>query len=384
MKIGILTQPLRANYGGLLQNYALQQTLLRLGHTPITLDQKMRELPRWHILLGRLKGWVVYIIDPQRNKKPQYYLSQEEDKKIRKYCIYFIEKYISHTEPCSGSLYFLNLSQVNNLEGFVVGSDQCWRPCYNMYIADMFLGFCKDLKVKKRIAYAVSFGSDNWEFSKDQTEVCLQLAKLFDLITVREDSGIGLCKDYLGVDAKHVLDPTMLLCREDYIALIKENHEPVSDGKLFNYILDPTDALTLFVRKISTETGYKSFQVLPKCNEDHRKRKDVKHRIEDCVYPSPITWLRAFMDAEMTIVDSFHGTVFSIIFNKPFWVIGNKKRGLSRFYSILHMFNLEDRMLSENQLNQINYMKPIDWDNVNRILKIKKLESLAILKNSLE
>ena len=64
MKIGILTQPLQLNYGGLLQNYALQQTLIRLGHNPITIDQKGRKRPLWYKFLGRIKAWSMYYLNP--------------------------------------------------------------------------------------------------------------------------------------------------------------------------------------------------------------------------------------------------------------------------------------------------------------------------------
>ena len=78
------------------------------------------------------------------------------------------------------------------------------------------------------------------------------------------------------------------------------------------------------------------------------------------------------MDAEMTIVDSFHGMVFSIIFNKPFWAIGNVSRGMSRFTSLLRMFHLEDRLLETDHLDNVDFSKPIDWIMINGILEEKR------------
>ena len=385
MRIGILTQPLQTNYGGLIQNYALQKALRNLGHNPITLDQKELKLPAWYRFLGGLKEYVLCVFSPKHFQKPKYTLSADEERIIRKNCNSFVEKYISHSRKCAGSKDFLEEAKRLGIEGFVVGSDQCWRPCYNMYIGDMFLSFCKDDKaIKKRVAYAASFGSDTWEFSEKETISCSHLVRMFDAITVREDSAVGLCKQYLKVDATHVVDPTLLLTKNDYISLIKENEEPISTGELFNYVLDPSTEMSFFISKVEKETGYKSFQVLPKCNADHLKKKDVKHHIEDCIYPSPIAWLRAFMDARMTIVDSFHGTVFSIIFNKPFWVLGNKERGLSRFVSLLSMFGLEDRLITANDFDKIDIKKGIDWSRVNSVLEAKRYESLNILKHNLE
>ena len=101
------------------------------------------------------------------------------------------------------------------------------------------------------------------------------------------------------------------------------------------------------------------------------------------MYPGVTAWLRAFMDAEMTIVDSFHGMVFSILFNKPFWVIGNVSRGMSRFTSLLKFLHLEDRLIDADNLEKIDIYKPIDWKAVNTILETKRSECISLLLNEL-
>ena len=267
-------------------------------------------------------------------------------------------------------------------DAYVVGSDQCWRPRYNAFLTFMFLDFAKEEK-PKRIAYAASFGTDQWEFTQEMTSICAPLAQKFDFVSVREDSGVNLCKEHLGVNAVHVLDPTLLLTKEDYTHLIKAENEPQSKGTLFNYILDPDAAKSAFINKVENDKGLTTFQVLPKCQAETRTKQDVKNRIEDCVFPGVTTWLRAFMDAEMTIVDSFHGMVFSIIFNKPFWVIGNANRGMSRFTSLLKVFHLEDRLLDANQLQEVDINRPIDWSSVNAILEQKRNECKKLLLSQL-
>ena len=372
MKIGILTQPLQNNYGGLLQNYALQQVLKAMGHNPITLDHKSREFPAWHRLLGHTKGVMLHILSPSKNPKPKYVPTNEELNIIEANTRNFIERSIIRTKKCLGGEDFKKEVVDRGIEALVVGSDQCWRPAYNDYLEDMYLQFAENLSVKKRMSYAASFGTDEWEYTKEMTKVCSSLAKIFDLITVREKSGITLCKERLGVDAVHVLDPTMMLAKEHYVAMIEEYGENESEGNLFNYILDPTSAKIVFVEKVAKKKDLTSFQVLPVYNEDHRTKENVKYEIEKCIYPSPVKWLRAFMDAEMTIVDSFHGMVFSIIFNKPFWVIGNLERGMSRFNSLLSDFGLSERLISEKDLSEIDFLKPIDWGGVNKILDSKR------------
>ncbi len=381
MKIGILTQPLHANYGGLLQNYALQQTLIRAGHEVETID--------WengggvHEKLYRIKMNVMHEFFPAKYPRLTYKPDVAERLVIQRNTNHFINTYIRHTKPIRSQREFVEQAKRGAYDAFVVGSDQCWRPCYNAFLTAMFLDFVQDKQVK-RIAYAASLGTDNWEFTPQQTMACAPLAKKFDLITVREDSGVSLCKDRLGVEAVHVLDPTMLLTKEDYINLIETEKEPQSAGTLFNYILDPDVKKSAFIQQVAESVGMDVFQVLPKYQAETRTKDDIKKHIEDCVFPQVSTWLRAFMDAEMTIVDSFHGMVFSIIFNKPFWVIGNEHRGMSRFSSLLKMFRLEDRLLDADKLDAVEYQKPIDWGAVNNLLEEKRRDSKMLLLNELK
>ncbi len=380
MKIGILTQPLHSNYGGLLQNYALQQTLVRAGHEVETIDWGGGS--GFRAMLYRMKVQVLHTLLPNRYPLLKYMPNDKEKSIIQRNTHHFINTYINHTETIHSYEGFVSQAAKGKYDAYVVGSDQCWRPCYNAFLPSMFLDFVQDKQVK-RIAYAASLGTDKWEFTPQQTAVCVPLAKKFDMVSVREDSGVKLCKENLGVDAVHVLDPTMLLTKEDYIQLIEKEKEPKSDGTLFNYILDPDAKKSAFIQKVAKAKGLKAFQVLPKCQAEIRTKEDVKKRIEDCVFPGVTTWLRAFMDAEMTIVDSFHGMVFSIIFNKPFWAIGNVSRGMSRFTSLLKMFHLEDRLLDADNLDDVDFSKPINWTMVNGILEEKRRECKSLLHKTL-
>lgn len=98
-------------------------------------------------------------------------------------------------------------------------------------IENAYLDFAKEWKIK-RIAYAASFGTEEWEYTGEQTNNCAALLKKFNAVSVRESSGVQLCSDNFGVKAEHVLDPTMLLCKEDYIKLFKDYNTAQSDGNL--------------------------------------------------------------------------------------------------------------------------------------------------------
>lgn len=379
MKIGIITQPLAVNYGGLLQNYALQQTLLRLGHEVYTINRN--NLPR--------------IFSAPCTARIKYYIKQHikwllgrpasplrgEYLEISKYCRRFLYDNIITTKMFRNQAELLKIVNSYNFDAYVVGSDQVWRPCYSENIYNGFLDFCQDVKGVKRIAYAASFGVDEWEFSEEQTQECKRLVKLFDAVSVREDSGVHLCEDYFDVDALHVLDPTLLLEQEDYIKLAEEMKDPISSGELFCYILDNNQEIGNAIQNISSKLSLKAFEVKAKKNNYNMRKWGEK--ISDYVIPSPTKWLRAFMDAKMVFTDSFHGCVFSIIFNKPFWVIGNEGRGNARFDSLLKLFNLEGRRVDINSVENINLDTPIDWDKVNRIKIEWQIRSLNFLRENL-
>ena len=378
MRIGILTQPLHNNYGGIMQNYALQQVLIQMRIEPVTIDHNSKIPVWWKRIL--YKGYYYYwlLLHPSLIKNQKYQLSDKENAIISKKTSNFIKKYINKTEPFKNEKELQKIIHEGDYDGYVVGSDQCWRPTYSGgFLKEMFLSFA-DNNVK-RVAYAASFGTDKWEFTPEMTAVCAKLAQKFDCITVREKSGVDLCRDYLGVNAIHVLDPTMLLSKEDYMFLVEKEQEPVSPGDLFYYILDPSAEKLNFIQKIAKAENIIPFTVLPRFQAENRKRRDVKKHIEDCVYPSVTSWLRGFMDAKIVVVDSFHGAVFSIIFNKPFWVISNTKRGNARFTSLLEMFQLDHRLVDSSELSQLDYSQAINWDVVNDILNMNKISSKQVL-----
>ncbi|MBN2903995.1 MAG: polysaccharide pyruvyl transferase family protein, partial [Enterococcus sp.] len=207
MKIGILTQHFLLNYGGIIQNFALQQVLLKLGHEPLTFEHDTcYSRTRWllrtakQILKTRsLKGLPVYPIYQGRvgNKN-------------------FIKFVLKNIRSVTVKDFTPGLTQIYGLDAYVVGSDQVWRPAFNLgpRLVNMFLDFAGD-DVKK-ISYAASFGCKEWEYTEEQELQCGKLAKRFDAISVREASGVDLCKEHFGVDATLVLDPTLLLDKEDY------------------------------------------------------------------------------------------------------------------------------------------------------------------------
>lgn len=374
MKVGIITQPLRNNYGGLLQNYALQQVLKKLGHEVITLDQKEPPVPQLRIIASYIKTFILKVLGKGAGRR---YAFHKEIAYIRKHTRYFVDKYINHTPAMYKTEDFRSFCISNNIDVLIAGSDQVWRPRYNYNIYRSFFDFAAGLDIK-RYAYSASFGVDCWEFTEEQTLKCKELLQQFEAISVRERSGADLCEKYFNRKAEHVLDPTMLLDKEDYEYLVNKEKEPVSPGNLFTYILDESEEKAVIIGKVAKLLKLKPFTAMPK----HRINGETVKQIENCVYPPVTRWLRAFMDAEFVICDSFHGAVFSIIFNKPFWVIGNKERGLARFESLLSLYGLQERLINSDCM-PIDFKAPIDWSHVNAIKKEWQEKSMNFLKTNL-
>ena len=357
MKIGVITLPLFTNYGGILQAYALQHALKQMGHEVETTQFPWNlERPFWKEPLRHTKHFIL---------RHAFQKDVNLDFKRKKL---FVEEHI-----CLRRLKHYSEIQEGEYEALIVGSDQIWRPQYLAEpIEDAFLAFAKNWKGVKRIAYAVSFGTDRWEFSPRETLHCRELIKLFDAVSVREVSAIELCKQYLQREACQVLDPTMLLTAKDYIDLLDGKNLQTSRGDLLTYILDENEEKRHVVNKLSIAWGYKPFLA----NSGYVSRKDLL--AGEMQYPME-QWLKGFLDAKFVITDSFHGTVFSILFGKPFIVLGNEERGLTRLKSLLGLLGLDKHLVLQDACldNRNNYN--LDIPSIHQKLEALRAESLSFL-----
>lgn len=334
MKIAILTQPLHINYGGNLQNFALQKVLKDMGHEPVTIDRHHSNKFRAIFRLGYFKRLALhYLKGMPRPLWKSYFASKQEQAYIEQDVTDFIHTHINKTPRLYSDDAVKGAFKQQIFDAVIVGSDQCWRSTYSPNIYTYYLDFLEGNKAIKKIAYAASFGTDEWEYSQEQTARCQQLIKQFDLITVREKSAINLVLENFDKEAALVLDPTLLLSKEDYMELFEGKKLPNNKG-IYTYILDNNDWKTQVVETAKTTLG------LPQFSNQHSE-----HNINSQKIPSIEGWIKGFLDADFVITDSFHGTVFSIIFNKPFISLVNIGRGASRFESLLSELELLQRLI---------------------------------------
>ncbi len=350
MKIGILTLHYSHNYGAVLQCFALCKTLKNMGLCPMLID---RQLNRKTSKLSFLQKLLHFF-------RPYPFFE-------------FKKKYLKPiTREINNDIDMLTLA--SEFDAVIVGSDQVWRKEYTDVGYNYFLDFVDD-KTKK-IAYAASFGKDNWQYDEDWTSSIKKLLIRFSNISVREFSGIQICqKDLDCKNVEFVLDPTLLLDAQEYKSCfsVKNNNKDV----IASYILDNTDSSNLLKKLVSKETNLLVLDLLENSSKGKR------------VFKKKITvnqWINSIANSKLILTDSYHGMLFSIIFNKQFIVLSNNNRGKDRFTSILKLIGLENRILSNNfSESDIHNLliEPIDYNEVNIILEKKRTFSLNFLEKAL-
>lgn len=358
MKIAILTLPLDSNYGGNLQAYALYTTLIKMGNHVELINYRHPNLSDFRKILSTIKQKIIY-------QRDIFYFFEKEMFIINKNHEKFINLYINRSDPIYSTEKLIEYFNIKEFDSVIVGSDQVWRFEYPPKIEDYFLEFLERNEGIKKISYAASFGIDRWNYTDHITQRVKKLVQKFNYISVREASGVKLCKNKLCVNATHVVDPTLLLKREDYLKLIDltNNH---NRGNILTYILDDTSFKEEITSRVKDYLNKDIFNVQP---ERKSKKTLIDRQLQPYIYPSIEDWIKSFYEASFIVTDSFHGTVFAIIFNKPFISIVNKERGASRFESLLGILGLVDRMIDENTIitNDL-FENGIDYNKVNSLL----------------
>ena len=271
----------------------------------------------------------------------------------------------------------------NNFSAFVLGSDQMWN--YNLsrpYGQSYFFDFVADDKVK--IAYATSFGKDKYIGPEDEKIRTDRNLHRFDGISVRDDFSQRICKDEFGISAELLSDPVFLCPVEKYNELIAEASDFKVEGDyIFAYILDPNEKIGASIQKIAEETQKKVIVVFNESGDKESFKERLKISSELVSYeldPTVNEWLYLYKNSQYVLTDSFHGTCFSIIFQKPFVVMKNVGRGGARFPFLLGELGLLDRMIEKpedfvSKFNEAGFNVNIDYTSVNEVILEKRKEN---------
>lgn len=369
MKASIMTLALSNNYGAVLQTYALAKKTQDFGVDTVVYkynDTRRRTYgvpvykkiisTAWHYAQDAFSLW---------QKRRGFNL-------FRRSFIPFTDKHYKNNEQLK--------SAPQDFDVFISGSDQIWNPDIFLYDTSYFFDFIPDNC--KRISYASSFGKST--FNEQYKEKCGELLSKYSNISVREESGIEIVKELCGKDAECVLDPTLLLVADEWNVIADSAKDKAKNFKGILCYVMPGDekvvsSIVKIAEKLKEQTG------LPILYIGIKEYDIFKFGVKNCdIFVSPMDFVVYFKNAEYVVTNSFHGTAFSLIYNKRFYVPINDelKKGKAlheRVLSITKKLGAENALVPTSNIE----LKELDLENIQNNLKIEREKSLKYLKDSL-
>lgn len=328
------------NYGNRLQNYALQEVLKELGANVTT---------------NRVEKSII-------NRKFKETIKRLRNRTTADLFSIFDNKNIHFRYTHSDAIYD------EKIDFYIAGSDQIWNPYFAFNSDREFLVFAPS---SKRIAYSASIGIS--EVPIEFQNRFKNNLKDFKCISVRENAAERIINDIIGINAKVVLDPTMLLTKKQWDIICKQSHIQLNRPFVVKYFLGHrSNIIDNKINEFAARHGYEIVDITSKA----------------CQYTvGPAEFLYLLNNSMFNFVDSFHGTVFSIVFNKPFYTFSRPEESgfgnmNSRFDTIFSKFALSDRYIEDFNIFIPNFN--IDYNYVNVILDEERSKSIDFLKEAME
>ncbi|MBQ7461631.1 MAG: polysaccharide pyruvyl transferase family protein [Bacteroidaceae bacterium] len=376
MRIAVITFfQSQTNYGQLLQAFALQQILMRMGHFPYIIRYGFHEnLP------------IVLTMDvPQKDNGKllgeHQWQETEKGTAADRFFDKFREKHLNLSKNAYNNLRELQIvSPIADC--YLVGSDQVWAQLLS-YEGNrtFFLDFGPDDIL--RIAYAPSFSLS--AYPEELNDVLSQNLERFQAISVREKTGVDICRK-AGKEAKWVVDPTMLLSGDDYRLLGEESQTEL----LANYML---------VYHVNVERkDFTCWNAFKQYNAEHGIRAVAVHAngenqldvefLEDAkyLYPTIQDWIRLIDGSQYVLTTSFHGMIFAILLHKPFFVLLRPESmfaGNDRILTILSELGLENFIVTDSMNFNEAMQRSICWEEVDKKLSVLRSSSITFLEEAL-
>nr|SFZ89083.1 conserved hypothetical protein [Loigolactobacillus rennini] len=348
-KIGILTLQGNFNYGNRLQNYALEQVVLSLNYDVDTLV-----LPEKKKI--RLKKTILKLMYHFSKRKKQYLKMLKAKTPI---LTPFTKAYLHSRQ--------FDKANLKSYTAFFVGSDQVWNPSYTGNDTRYFLDFAPR---KKRFAYAASFGVSNIpaQFHSNYRKYLNDMHK----ISVREEQGINIINSLSDAKAELIADPTLLLSQKKWNELANKVDIKFTGNYVLIYTLSSLSPDKY--SKIKEYAESKNAKIITILGDEYNP---------DYWIPSPFEFLYAIKNATSVFTDSFHCTVFSIIFNTPF-IIFNRSNGemISRIDTLLAYFGFQRNKFS-TQTNINDVLSKTSFTGVAKVLAKEKAKGYVFIQDCL-
>ena len=365
MKVEIITLHRITNFGSMLQTYATQSSVEKLGHkveiidfVPEGMSFKRANWPQnqtavWKKLIKLLPLLIVNLIE---------FIDVNR----------FLRKYI-HISPKRYHCYQEIMADIPVADAYLSGSDQVWNTQNNNPPEDLkayYLGFAPE--GKKRIAYAGSFGKNT--FTEEEERIIKEYIVKYDYVSVREDDGLKILHRFGFDNGVHVVDPTLLLRGDEWrkFATVKKAPKP---GYVFVYNLNRNGLIKEVAKAIAKEKGLRIINFADTFDFIKGAKNRLGNTAEDFV--------NHIANADYVVTDSFHGTAFSINLNRQVIVV-KAPRYNSRIESILRVTGLLETRLVESVEEGLRAASSmIDYNDVNLRIEAEREKSYEYLKNAL-
>ena len=260
-----------------------------------------------------------------------------------------------------------NFSEIkkNDYDILMVNSDQTWRKFDKNFYDYGFLKFAQNWDIPKFV-YGASLGYNIWKLTNYDDMISRNLLKNFTGISIRERGSIKLVKNHFHINPDYVIDPTLLIDKQYYLDLLKnyKDLENYNDNYIFTYLLKEEKIMRQFLKNSSKILGYKIINI-------NMKKKNAI-----------INFINGIINCKAVVTNSYHGTIFSIIFNKPFVTFIFKGTPKERFLSLKEGFGIKNRLFEYNQMPNISLLTtPL---NINQtFINLLKKKSIMFLKKNL-
>lgn len=361
MNVGIITYHRSQNYGAQLQAYALRRVVEKLGHRAAVLDGNTigeSGLFHWSCASGRA------LLGSLRNNILSLCFNRTRHRRFRE----FSQRLLGRTAPCMSRPALQR--ECAAYDAIITGSDQVWHP----QICEGDTSFFLDIPIAshRKIAYAPSFGVS--EYTPEQVARYMPLIADIAHLSVREESGQQLIRKHLQREAPLVLDPTMLLERADWESVAQDS--PYRHYLLYFSILDSLPGSDAYVRRVAREKGLRIVRI-------GSVRDVLKRGFINARHVGPQGFLGLVRDADYVITSSFHGCVFSILFEKQFLCLLNRNDRNSRLETLTAQLGLSGRLVRHVDTPHASEQLPITYEPVRQRLAQKRRESLQFLTTAL-
>lgn len=379
MKIGVVTFWYgNDNYGMILQCWALQHYLKSLGHDAFIIRYNPIGSPLKRLIKNIIKT-LKCIMSPE-----QRHILKEQRKQIQEQGNHnrlrdfdgFRKEQLSFSEKVYFNMHSLR-SEYPQADVYIAGSDQIWRSSLKYWSTQgFFLDFGPDNV--RRVAYAPSFGMK--DYPKDEFSLLSNYLKKFDAVSCREQDGVKICEK-AGFKATHVLDPTFLLTDKDYSSI---TYKQFFRDYIFIYSINIADPKDIYFE--SLKRCYSNPKIIVTPASGYIPSSEVFGKDADYKYAKPQEWLSLIKYSSLVVTSSFHGIVFSIIFNKKFAFVpikGTYFASNNRVLDLLYELDLEYAIVNCPEDYDRIAKAEFNWEKINKQREILIKSSKTFLRNAI-